>query len=160
LGREKNPSLALDAFARCAADAHLVIVGAGVERAALERAAVSAAPGRVHFAGEQPRDALPDIYATADVFLFTSVTETQGIVLLEALAAGLPIVAVDMPQTREVTGESARFCAPDAEALAENLRAVFAQEHDSRERSLAVVRRYEAGALVSRMIDVYASVLS
>ena len=159
LGREKNPRLALEAFARLPDETRMLIVGEGTERASLERIAASATPGRVRFLGERPRSALPALYACADA-LFTSVTETQGIVLVEALAAGLPIVAVDTPQSREVTGEIARFCDPTPDALAENLRVVLARGHAARDRSLAVARRYDTAAIVSRMLNVYYSVVS
>ena len=51
--------------------------------------------GAVHFIGYLDRSReLPDCYAAADVFVFASRTETQGLVLLEAMAAGLPVVAL------------------------------------------------------------------
>ena len=57
---------------------------------------------RVRFTGALAPAALPDIYASSDAFVFPSRTETQGLVLAEALAAGLPVVAVDTPATRDV----------------------------------------------------------
>ena len=47
-----------------------------------------------HFMGTQTGQALIDCYHGADCFVFPSVTETQGLVILEAMAAGLPVVAV------------------------------------------------------------------
>jgi len=108
LAREKNVELALEAFARLAdRAARLVLIGDGPERLALERVAAGLGIGRqTIFAGEFVRDALPDIYASSDALLFTSSSETQGLVLVEALAAGAAIVAVDTPATRDVLGES------------------------------------------------------
>ncbi len=48
----------------------------------------------VIFTGAQPFDTLVDIYYSSDLFVFSSMTETQGLVLIEAMAAGLPVVAV------------------------------------------------------------------
>ncbi len=48
----------------------------------------------VIFTGAQPFDTLVDIYYSSDLFVFSSLTETQGLVLIEAMAAGLPVVAV------------------------------------------------------------------
>lgn len=58
---------------------------------------------RVRFIGylDRTRD-LPDCYAAADVFVFASRTETQGLVLLEAMAAGLPVVALSAMGTRDI----------------------------------------------------------
>jgi 1,2-diacylglycerol 3-alpha-glucosyltransferase len=158
LGREKNPSLAIEAFARLAVPARMLIVGDGIDRASLECAAERAAPGRVHFIGEQLRAMLPDIYASADLFLFTSASETQGLVLAEALAAGLPIVAVDTLQSREVTGESASFCEPEPYAAARCMQAVLERKPASREECRAVARRYDARVVAARMIEVYNSI--
>lgn len=78
-------------------DAHLFIVGDGCEKNNLIR--LSRELGideRVHFAGfVSPQHGLPEIYRMANVFVTASEIETQGIVLLEAAASGLPIVAVN-----------------------------------------------------------------
>ena len=158
LGKEKNPELALDAFARLPSYARMVAAGEGSQRAALERKARRIAPGRVRFIGEQPRAALPDIYACADVFLFTSASETQGLVLAEALAAGPAIVAVDAPQSRDVLKGAARFCDADPQALAQGILATLAEGNARRDERLAVARGYDASVLTSRVLEVYDSV--
>jgi len=50
---------------------------------------------RVIFAGKQEPDRVVDYYLAADLFVFPSVTETQGLVILEAMAGGLPVVAIN-----------------------------------------------------------------
>ena len=65
-----------------------VVVGDGPARAALERRYPKA-----HFLGARHGEALADIYASADVFVFPSRTDTFGIVLIEAMASGLPVAA-------------------------------------------------------------------
>ena len=57
--------------------------------------------GRVHLTGALPRPEALSRIAGADLFLFTSRTETQGLVLAEALSAGLPAVAIDGPGVRD-----------------------------------------------------------
>ena len=95
LDREKSVDRVLIAFeriARTVAGARLVLVGQGTESrasAATGAAAWSVAP-RIRFAGVRPHDELADCYQAADLFLFASETETQGLVLAEAAACGLP----------------------------------------------------------------------
>jgi glycosyltransferase involved in cell wall biosynthesis len=56
-------------------------------------------------AGSRTGEALADAYAAMDVFVFSSQSETQGMVLAEAMAAGNPVVALDGPGVREVVNE-------------------------------------------------------
>ena len=111
LAPEKSPGILLDAMARAMAialsaggppDLRLLMIGGGPAAADLRRRA--AAPdlaGRVHFTGPLPRlEALARV-AGADLFGFASRTETQGLVLAEALSAGLPAIAVDGPGVRD-----------------------------------------------------------
>lgn len=98
LAREKNVSFVLRAFERVRErlpGVRLVIVGDGPARAELEREAeaLDLFPD-VIFTGYLPWRTLIDYYKGADLFVYASVTETQGIVFMEALASGLPIVAV------------------------------------------------------------------
>ena len=94
LAREKNVELVFAGWRRlreAGCPAALVVVGDGPMRADLE-AAHRGAPG-VHFTGTLRGDALAMHYASADLFLFPSLTETFGNVTLEAMASGLAVVA-------------------------------------------------------------------
>ncbi len=72
----------------------LVVCGDGARRDSLERLAVEERlEGRVHFTGQTPRDQMPNIYHSADVFAFPGIEEGLGMVYLEAQAMGLPVVA-------------------------------------------------------------------
>lgn len=91
LAREKNLEVAVDAFTalkRNAPDACMVWVGDGPERAKLSRRL----PDHI-FVGAKTGEALAQHYASADVFLFPSLTETFGNVVLEAMASGLAVLA-------------------------------------------------------------------
>jgi glycosyltransferase involved in cell wall biosynthesis/predicted metal-dependent phosphoesterase TrpH len=93
LTKEKGADLLADAFLAAREHdprLHLVLAGGGPEEGALrERLGEHAT-----FLGWLEGDALADAYASADVFLFASRTDTFGQVLLEAQASGLPVVAV------------------------------------------------------------------
>ena len=93
LAPEKNAGLALQTFERLRArrpGLRMVVVGDGPMRAQLERAHPA-----VRFVGTQTGTALARHYASADVFLFPSLTDTFGNVTLEALASGLSVAAFD-----------------------------------------------------------------
>ncbi|MGO8797664.1 MAG: glycosyltransferase family 4 protein [Roseiarcus sp.] len=78
-----------------------VIVGDGPARASLERQYPHA-----HFLGSRSGEALAQVYASADVFVFPSRTDTFGIVLIEALASGLPVAAYPVAGPLDVIGNS------------------------------------------------------
>ena len=106
LDREKSVERVLVAFDHVAGTlprARLALVGQGKEAAHL-RALAARLPSasRVRFLGARPHDALPVCYQAADLFLFASETETQGLVLAEAHACGLPAVAVRASGVDEV----------------------------------------------------------
>lgn len=75
-------------------DVELVIVGEGPERARLqERIAARGLTGRVTLAGSAPHPRIAELFAQSDLFALASERETFGVVLIEAMAAGLPVVS-------------------------------------------------------------------
>jgi 1,2-diacylglycerol 3-alpha-glucosyltransferase len=117
LAREKGLDLLLRAFARLGRSRplHLCLVGGGPLEGELRRA-VSAhgLTGRVTFAGWIEHSELAAYYAAADVFVFPSPADAMGLVLVEAMGAGLPCVAIDKYGPSEVvrdgvTGFLTRF---------------------------------------------------
>ena len=82
-----------------------VVVGDGPDRARLQALAPDA-----RFLGTRTGDALAALYAACDVFVFPSLTDTFGIVLLEALASGLPVAAFPVPGPNDVVGGTRVGC--------------------------------------------------
>ncbi|MHB1457903.1 MAG: glycosyltransferase family 4 protein [Armatimonadota bacterium] len=99
LAKEKNLTLLLDAFDCLAVqhpDLYLLIVGNGPsEQELIKTAAKSVYSSRIIFTGSVSRDEIVNYYSAGDIFAFPSATDTQGLVLCEALQAGLPCVAVN-----------------------------------------------------------------
>lgn len=128
LAAEKNVALALQAFEALRAQqpaARMVVVGDGPQRARLQ-----ARFPDVHFAGVQRGAALATHYASADLFLFPSLTDTFGNVVLEALASGLPVIAFDTGAAAEhvVDGRSGRLVQPGDAAAFVAAALAFAQQ--------------------------------
>lgn len=95
LAAEKNPDLAVKAFRRLrreVPEAVLLVVGDGPSRAVMEEACRDLS---VIFAGMRRGEDLATFYASADVLISPSSTETFGNVVLEAMASGLPVVSYD-----------------------------------------------------------------
>jgi len=97
--QEKNLDLLIDSFkyvAKSQPKARLILVGSSdYDEQLKQRAEASGFGERIVFAGRHKRESLGDIYEAADLFLFPSLTDTQGLVVNEAAAAGLPSVLCD-----------------------------------------------------------------
>lgn len=111
LGPEKNTEWLAREFVLAAREsprARLLVVGDGPAReaasAVLEAAGLS---DRARFSGMQPYDRVPGFEAAADVFVTGSVSEVHPLVVLEAMAAGLPVVAVSSPGIAETVADGA-----------------------------------------------------
>jgi len=106
LAPEKNLHFLAEAVARFLKihpRTHFLVVGTGPSepdiRSVFARSGLS---GRLHHAGVLGHPRLADAYHAMDVFAFASKSETQGMVITEAMAAGLPVVALDAPGVRDV----------------------------------------------------------
>lgn len=96
IGLEKNIDLLVEALAHVATPgARLLVVGNGPYRSELDRHIEALGlTERVTFTGYLQRDDVVAAYAASDIFFFASLSETQGLVITEAMASGLPVVAV------------------------------------------------------------------
>lgn len=115
LGREKSIETLLRAMWHSRIpNVRLVIAGGGPHRGELEALVDELGlKKRVSFAGYLERDDTVAAYHLANAFVFASTTETQGLVLGEAMAAGLPVIAVDDPATCDfVVHEECGLIAP------------------------------------------------
>ncbi len=151
-------------------DLHVVVAGppgAGREQFAADMAARAAEPplaGRVHFLGS--RDDVPDLLASADLFMLPTRGETFGRVVVEAMAAGVPVIASAIGGITEIvtSAEVGRAVWPlTGEAFAEALGEVLALP--DRGRALgqrgrqSLVGRFDQATIASAMAAVYAELL-
>ena len=162
LDREKSVDRLLLAFERLGGTlgrAHLWLVGQGKESASLRRLAGGLSAGdRVHFAGVRPHEGLAAWYQAADLFLFASETETQGLVLAEAAACGVPAVAVSAPGCDEVVrdGETGVLAKADPASLGEAVVGLLVDADRRRSRPFPIRGRARctpgAGAAARRSV--------
>lgn len=140
----------------------MVIAGEGPARESL-RAQVAALglAEQVHFAGYLERDsALLDCYAAADAFVFASRTETQGLVLLEALAQGAPVVSTAELGTRSIlTAASGALIVPEEQqAFAAAVVRVLgdaALRANMAARGRAYAGSWSSAAMARRLAEIY-----
>ncbi len=167
LGAEKNVEVLLRSFARASekVDAALVLVGDGPLRSSLESLARSLGiSGCTHFAGSVPPARMPDFYAGADMFLFTSLTDTQGLVVVEAKAAGLPAVAVGALGVKDMVkhGDDGYLCANDPVELADRTVEMLTAPgllSAMKERAKRNAPLFSREASAQKLLDCYGSVL-
>lgn len=99
LGIEKNFMFLIKNFQKVVKkqpNSHLVIVGKGPEEEHLKEFVKSLKlEDKVHIAGPIPQEDMPKVYKDAAIFVFASISETQGVCVLEAACAGLPIIVAD-----------------------------------------------------------------
>lgn len=151
IDREKDVDVVIRAAARAMdqVDAQLLVVGDGTDRQRLLGLARELGIGdRTVFTGFLGKDELPDVFRLATVFAISSRIEAEGIVVLEAAASGLPIVAVratSMPELVERTGCGYLVEPGDAVGMADRLVDLM-RDAPQRERlkqaSLAMARQH------------------
>jgi 1,2-diacylglycerol 3-alpha-glucosyltransferase len=160
LAKEKNVELLLEALALTPDESlKLAIAGDGPLRADLEAlAAARSLGGRVRFLGNVPREELPSLYASADAFVLPSMTETQGLVLAEALAAGAYVIAADAEQNRNVLEGAGALVQPTPEAFALTLAAVPAlPDEQVATTARRAAQRFSLETQTDRVLALYAS---
>jgi glycosyltransferase involved in cell wall biosynthesis len=166
LSAEKNLSALIRAAAAPggASPVRLVFVGAGPLGPAL-RAEAAAAGVAAEFRGVVPQRELPRVYAEADAFVLASFTEGHPKVLLEAMSAGVPVVASDCAGNRSLVADGRTgllFDPRRPEELADRLGRVLGDAPLAAALARAgrelVVARYDLAALVAREIELVRSV--
>jgi len=145
---------------------NLTIVGDGPHYARLKTKALElGVSDSVRFAGRLDRECLRRELAGADAFVLPSLWEGQGIVFLEAMASGLPIVATRIPGVEGTLedGRNALLVPPRDPAALAGAMLALAGSPELRSRlsseGLARVRRYDWNQLVEEVVSLYASVL-
>jgi 1,2-diacylglycerol 3-alpha-glucosyltransferase len=168
VAHEKNIGFLLEAAARVARDRPdilLVIAGEGPARPALERQTqMLGLEGNARFLGYlDRREELPDAYAAADIFVFASRTETQGLVLLEAMAQCCPVLALSIMGTADILGpdRGCRVAADDPAAFASDWLALMGDKDGLRRlggEAREYAKEWRADHLARKLAGLYGEI--
>jgi len=138
-------------------DVKFVIVGEGPYRNELMKKAISMKAKNVIFTGYVSDDELLDYYKSADVFVFPSTYETQGIVALEAMASGLPVVAARAKALPEfvIDGENGYLFSPyDTKDFAEKIEMAL-QDKNMGKRARKFVEKFDNEKMAEKLVNLY-----
>ncbi len=146
--------------------AHLVVVGDGTARVKLEKIAEKEGiSNHTHFLGRVVGDDLPQIYRTGTLFAITSKTETQSIVIMEAMASGLPVVTVKAGAVPELVkhGKNGYIYEPDDKDNVARGIAHILENKDLREKmsdeAVKRIAKHDISYTLTRIEEIYNKVL-
>ncbi len=171
LAPEKNLGYLAEAAAKCMKqreDLWFLVVGDGPSRAGIEKLFRNEGlASRLVAPGPLTGQSLADAYAAMDLFVFSSTSETQGMVLAEAMAAQTPVVALDASGSREVVEDmkNGRLL-PDGTTSGDFARATLkllddpAALEQARKHALETARSLGRQACAARLESLYESVLA
>lgn len=169
VAHEKNIGFLLDVVNRVRhdmADVLLVIAGEGPARDSLQRRATALGlDGNVRFIGYLERkNELLGCYRSADLFVFASRTETQGLVLLEAMAQGVPLVSTAELGAKSVLceGLGVNIASEEVDEFSEKVLALLADSERRQQlgqMGYFYARQWSAGAQANRMLEFYAKTI-
>lgn len=165
----KMINVAIEAVANVDSSISLTILGDGPLRKELEQYAQINAPGRVKFVGEVPHATVNQYYDAADIFVLPSVRECGGAVVLEAMARGLPVIAVNWGGPADyITTETGFLVEPTSKIymVKEFARIItlLAEQPEMRHRiGIAAISRVNQNFLwhkkIERMLEIYQDIL-
>ncbi len=169
LDREKRIDIILRALPDIlrVTSVHLVLTGIGTEKQRLEELAEKLGIQKaVTFTGFVPDEDLQNIYRVGDLFVIASIAELQSIVTMEAMASGLPVVAVNAMALPELVhdGENGYlFSNGDSQMFAEKVIAILSNQATRAEmskKSLEIIKDHDISKVVEKFESIYSEIVS
>jgi len=163
-------------FIRQSRKNHALVVGSGPSQGIVEEIFIKAdVRDRLHCTGVLSGDRLVSAYQAMDIFVFTSKSETQGMVLVEAMAAGVPVVALNAPGVREVIRDTVNGRLLEEEKIEPFVQAISSialklmpgadvsrgdgTAHFMREAAISTAREFSTARSVDRALTLYQNLL-
>jgi 1,2-diacylglycerol 3-alpha-glucosyltransferase len=169
LDKEKNVDLILRAFKKASSSisAMLVIAGSGAEKENLKALTKDLAlQNRVIFTGFVPDADLPDLYATSEVFIIAGTAELQCLVAMEAMASGVPVLAVRamaLPELVKDRESGMLFDHQDLQMMSDEMVEIFTDESLRKKLGAgaqAEIQKHNMHQVIRRFEEMYASVIN
>lgn len=166
LNANKNQEMLIRAFHACSAkhpEVELTIVGDGPLRNELEELVNGLGlSGKIRFAGHQSRGELLQTYNESHAFVLSSFKETFGVVLIEAMSCGLPVIATKCGGPESIISESyvGELSEIDAESLSLAMEKVYLNRanYDANEIRSFAISHFSGEFVVNQLIDIYQQV--
>lgn len=168
LAQEKNVEFLIKAFEKInqnCPNSHLVLVGSGPQEKTYQNLAHGLKAGhKISFLGQQPKEETEKIFGWSDIFVFPSITDTQGIVIAEAMAAGTPPVAINRLGPTDVIDSGVNGYLVDLKEEDFVYRICeLVQNNEKRERFAKAAqekaKEYSAQKCAQKMENLYSSIL-
>jgi glycosyltransferase involved in cell wall biosynthesis len=168
LDKEKNIDLILRAMPKIlkSVDMHFLIAGKGVEMANLQKLARNLNLTRaVTFTGFVPDEDLHNIYKIADCFIIAGIAELQSLVTMEAMASGLPVIAVNAMALPELVhdGENGYlFPEGNSQTLSEQVVKILSNpelKNQMSQKSLEIIKNHDIQKTISAYESIYHHIL-
>lgn len=163
--KEKNIPFLLEMFAKLDQTRFkCTLAGFGSEFEVLKKYAyetLQLSPDVVHFAVNVSTDSLKELYAQADVFVFASLADTQGLVLAEAMASGLPVVALQGPGQEDIVRNGVNgYLVHSQEEMCAALTIIAGDAqlfNQLSTQAIATAQQYAATPLTHKLVAFYKS---
>lgn len=161
LTREKNIKFLLAAFAVYAKKdqtAQLNIIGDGSEKEKLiDQANIYNLKSRINFFGNVPNEKLSNYYTASDVFLFSSKTDVSSLTLLEAMSAGLPVVALGHQSLTDILidRKNSVIAQKTITSFAECMEYAVSQRGELRSAATTTAKNFMISIIVKQLLEAY-----
>lgn len=164
---EKNIFVLLELMTLLREEYRLTLIGYGAQQAALESYAyetLKLSKARVQFIVKPAKNSIAAWYKQAHLFVFASVTETQGLVLAEAMAAGTPVVALRGPGIVDIVEDGANgFMVDSVQQMAECIMHIATDQKiyaTLQQGAFETAKKYHPQTAINQLFAIYEKVLN
>jgi glycosyltransferase involved in cell wall biosynthesis len=159
LTKNKNHTLliqSVDTLVKKGHEIELIIAGSGSELSSLKREIVSLSlVGKVKLLGLQTRREVLDLLQSSDYFVLPSIKETFGVVLIEALSCGLPILTLNNGGSKSIVNEKVGMIANNQQEFRASLLNLMSKDYDRKEIRRYAIEHYSSSIIANKLLKVY-----